>query len=63
MMMQSLQKMKRSCVMTLDIFGKGLGLEQQLILVDAIAASISLKGTRTSWKLYCRFPKTGRQYL
>jgi hypothetical protein len=30
-------------MMTWDIFGQGLGLEQQLILIDAIAASISLK--------------------
>ncbi len=33
------------------------------ILIDAVAASISLKQTRTSWKLYCLFPKTGYQYL
>ncbi len=52
MMMQSLQKTKRLCVMKWGIFGQGLGLEQQLILIDAIAASISLKGTQTSWKLY-----------
>jgi hypothetical protein len=63
MMMQSLQKTKRSSVMTWDIFGRGLGLEQQLVLIDAIAASISLKQTQTSWKIYCPFPKTGHQYL
>jgi hypothetical protein len=62
-MMQSLQKTKRLCVMTWDIFGQGLGLEQQLILIDAIAASISLKLAQISWKLYCLFLKTGRQYL
>jgi hypothetical protein len=39
MMMQSLQKTKKAW----DIVGQGLGLEQQLMLVDAIAASISLK--------------------
>jgi hypothetical protein len=49
--------------MTWDIFGQGLGLEQQLILIDAVAASISLKQTWTSRKLYCLFLKTGCQYL
>jgi hypothetical protein len=63
MMMQSLQKTKRSCIMTCDIFGQGLGLKQQLILIDAIAASISLKQMWTSWKLYCLFLETGSQYL
>jgi hypothetical protein len=63
MMMQSLQKTKGLFLMTWDIFGKGLGLEQQLILIDAIASSISLKQTRTAWKIYHLFLKTGHQYL
>jgi hypothetical protein len=36
MMMQSLQKMRRSCVITCTIFGQGLGLDKQFILIDAI---------------------------
>jgi hypothetical protein len=49
--------------MTWDIFSQGLGLEHQLILIDAIAATISLTQMQTSWKLYCLFPNTGHQYL